>query len=349
MTARCPGKHWRRSEGSRSPSTCTSPSARRGADTATSTPTRRRSSGVVAPEPATWTPPSRRFDSRAACSAITTCRCTRSSSAAAPPLCYRPTSWAAWSVLLRNHSAWCQGPRSRPRPIPSRSTRTLCTVRGRRVSPVSRSACRAHASTCSGSLIGGTVSDAPEQCVEEARVAGFEHINVDLIYGTPGETLGDWQASLDAAVGAGPDHVSAYALIVEDGTRLAARVRRGELAVPDDDVVADRYLQAEDTLAAAGFAWYEVSNWARSPGARCRHNVSYWRSGDWWGIGPGAHSHVAGTRWWNVKHPSAYARRLAQGVSPAAGRETLSAEDRRIERVLLGVRLVEGHPFGRPP
>ena len=185
----------------------------------------------------------------------------------------------------------------------------------------------------------------PEQCVVEAREAGFEHINLDLIYGTPGESEADWQTSLDAAVAAGPDHLSAYALIVEDGTRLAARIRRGELEAPDDDVLADRYLQAEDALAAAGFTWYEVSNWARSSADRCRHNLAYWRSRDWWGVGPGAHSHVAGVRWWNVKHPSAYARRVEAGASPAHARETLSVEDRRVERVLLGVRLADGHPL----
>jgi putative oxygen-independent coproporphyrinogen III oxidase len=185
----------------------------------------------------------------------------------------------------------------------------------------------------------------PEQCVEEAHNAGFEHVNLDLIYGTPGESEADWQASLDAAVSAEPDHVSAYALIVEDGTRLAARIHRGELPAPDDDVLADRYLRTEDTLVAAGFAWYEVSNWARSVDARCRHNLAYWGGHDWWGIGPGAHSHVAGVRWWNVKHPAAYAGRLSIGNSPAQAREELGNEDRRLERVLLGVRLADGHPL----
>jgi oxygen-independent coproporphyrinogen-3 oxidase len=185
----------------------------------------------------------------------------------------------------------------------------------------------------------------PEQCVVEAHRAGFEHVNLDLIYGTPGESDADWQASLDAAITAAPDHVSAYALIVEDGTRLAQQIRRGELRAPDDDVLADRYLQAEDTLAAAGFGWYEVSNWSRSVEARCRHNLAYWGGRDWWGIGPGAHSHVGGVRWWNVKHPAAYAGRLSTGSSPAQAREELSDEDRRLERVLLGVRLADGHPL----
>jgi putative oxygen-independent coproporphyrinogen III oxidase len=181
--------------------------------------------------------------------------------------------------------------------------------------------------------------------VREAAAAGFRHVSVDLIYGTPGETDDDWRASLDAAVATGPDHVSAYALVVEDGTRLAARVRRGELPPPDDDVLADRYLLADDALRAAGFEWYEVSNWASSSAARCRHNLLYWRGGDWWGVGPGAHSHVGGVRWWNVKHPTTYAHRLAAGTSPAQAREVLGAEDRRLERVLLGVRLSAGLPL----
>jgi putative oxygen-independent coproporphyrinogen III oxidase len=179
----------------------------------------------------------------------------------------------------------------------------------------------------------------------EAREAGFAHVNLDLIYGTPGETADDFAASLQTAVAAGVDHVSAYALIVEDGTRLAARIRRGELPYPSDDVAADRYLAAEAALGAAGFSWYEVSNWAASPAARCRHNLLYWTGGDWWGLGPGAHSHVGGVRWWNVKHPAAYARRLAAGRSPGAGREVLTAADRHVEDVMLRLRLDSGLPL----
>ncbi|MFE4972823.1 radical SAM family heme chaperone HemW [Kitasatospora sp. NPDC056651] len=182
----------------------------------------------------------------------------------------------------------------------------------------------------------------PEACVAEARAAGFEHVNLDLIYGTPGESDDDWRASLDAAIGAGPDHVSAYSLIVEEGTRLAARVKRGELPMIDDDVHADRYLIAEEALAAAGYSWYEVSNWATTPEGRCRHNELYWTGADWWGAGPGAHSHVGGVRWWNAKHPAAYARALAEHRTPAQAREVLADEDRRVERVLLELRLVEG-------
>ncbi|MEV8508053.1 radical SAM family heme chaperone HemW [Actinoplanes sp. NPDC051475] len=189
-----------------------------------------------------------------------------------------------------------------------------------------------------------TAGRAP-QAAAEAREAGFDHVNLDLIYGTPGETADDFAASLSAVIEAGVDHVSAYSLIVEEGTRIAGRMRRGELPYPEDDVAADRYLAAEQALTAAGFSWYEVSNWATSPAARCRHNLLYWTGGDWWGLGPGAHSHVGGVRWWNVKHPSAYAKRLAGGVSPGLGRELLSAEDRRIEEVMLRLRLADGLPL----
>ena len=188
-------------------------------------------------------------------------------------------------------------------------------------------------------------SGRPEQCVQWAREAGFDHVSLDLIYGTPGESDDDWRRSVEAAIGAGPDHVSAYALIVEDGTRLAAKVRRGEIAPPDDDALADRYLIADDLLGQAGFTWYEISNWATSAGARCRHNMLYWTGGDWWGFGPGAHSHVGGTRWWNVRHPAAYAARLAAGESPAAGREVLTAAEQRMEDIMLRARLAEGLPL----
>ncbi|GAA3139658.1 hypothetical protein GCM10020001_072810 [Nonomuraea salmonea] len=181
--------------------------------------------------------------------------------------------------------------------------------------------------------------------VREARAAGFEHVNLDLIYSTPGESDDDWRASLGAAIEAGPDHVSAYSLIVEEGTRLAARIRRGELPMPDDDVAADRYLIADELLSAAGFAWYEVSNWAVTDDARCRHNLLYWTGGDWWAAGPGAHSHVGGTRWWNVKHPAAYAQRLAAGHSPAHAREVLGHDDRDAERLMLELRLSSGYPL----
>lgn len=177
--------------------------------------------------------------------------------------------------------------------------------------------------------------------VEWAREAGLG-VSLDLIYGTPGESLADWRASLDHAIAQRPDHISAYALIVEDGTKLARQIRRGEVAEPDDDLEADMYELADDLLAAAGFSWYEVSNWAQEDTHQSRHNLAYWQGHDWWGIGPGAHSHMGGVRWWNVKHPAAYADRITAGDSPAAGRETLDDETRRVERILLLSRIREG-------
>ena len=185
----------------------------------------------------------------------------------------------------------------------------------------------------------------PVKCAQWARAAGFGHVSLDLIYGTPGESDADWRESLAAALAAGPDHISAYALIVEEGTALAARIRRGEVAPPDDDAMADRYLIAEEVLSAHGMSWYEISNWAASDAARCQHNLLYWTGGDWWGIGPGAHSHVGGTRWWNVRHPAAYAARIAAGRSPAQAREILAERERRLERVLLLTRLAGGCPL----
>ncbi|AZI58420.1 coproporphyrinogen III oxidase [Nakamurella antarctica] len=178
----------------------------------------------------------------------------------------------------------------------------------------------------------------------QARAAGFEHLNLDLIYGTPGETDAEFAESLQAVIEAQVDHVSAYSLIVEPGTKLARQVKAGLLPMPDDDVLADRYLLADRALSEAGMRWYEVSNWATNDDAQCRHNLSYWSSGDWWGIGPGAHSHVGGVRWWNVKHPAKYASAMAEGVSPGYAREVLDGKARRVERILLGLRLAAGLP-----
>jgi putative oxygen-independent coproporphyrinogen III oxidase len=177
-----------------------------------------------------------------------------------------------------------------------------------------------------------------------ARDAGFDQVSLDLIYGTPGESLADWSASLEAALACEPDHVSAYALIVEEGTALARQVRRGQVPMTDDDDLADKYLLADEALSAAGLGWYEVSNWARDEASACRHNLGYWTGGDWWGVGPGAHGHVGGLRWWNVKHPTPYATRIGQGLSPAHGRELLDPATSRVERVLLETRLRVGLP-----
>jgi oxygen-independent coproporphyrinogen-3 oxidase len=182
----------------------------------------------------------------------------------------------------------------------------------------------------------------PPAAAREARAAGFEHVSLDLIYGTPGETADDWRRTLDAALAAGPDHVSTYGLTVEPGTKLAADVRRGRTPMPDGDTMADRYLTAEALLTAAGLPWYEVASWAASEAARCRHNEGYWRSADWLAIGPGAHGHLDGTRWWNARHPTDWARRALAGTGAVDGREELSAEQRRLERLMVALRLREG-------
>ena len=180
--------------------------------------------------------------------------------------------------------------------------------------------------------------------VSWARDAGLD-VSLDLIYNTPGETIDDWRMSLEVALAQNPDHLSAYSLIVEDGTKLARQIRRGEVATPDDDLAAEQYELADQLLGDAGYRWYEVSNWARGDDHRSRHNLAYWQGHDWWGVGPGAHSHVGGVRWWNVKHPAAYAERILSGHSPAAGRETLDDETRRVEKVLLATRLSDGLPI----
>ena len=181
------------------------------------------------------------------------------------------------------------------------------------------------------------------QAVGEARRAGFDNVSLDLIYGTPGESKDEWKQSLDAALALEPEHISAYGLIVEPGTALARRIERGELPDVDDDDQAEKYEIADHALGETGLAWYEVSNWARGT-HHCRHNLAYWRGTNWWGFGPGAHSHVGGVRWWNVKHPRAYAERLASSASPAMAREVLAGEARALERVLLLVRLSDGLP-----
>ncbi len=180
--------------------------------------------------------------------------------------------------------------------------------------------------------------------VAAARRGGLD-VSVDLIYGAPGESLDDWRASVETAIALEPDHISAYALIIEDGTKLARQIRRGEVVAPDDDLQADMYEFVDTRLADAGYDWYEISNFARGDAHRSRHNLAYWRGTDWWGFGPGAHSHIAGTRFWNVKHPAAYAQRLAQGLSPAHAREQPGPQAAQLERVLLLSRIREGLPI----
>ncbi|KLR61845.1 putative oxygen-independent coproporphyrinogen III oxidase [Actinobacteria bacterium IMCC26207] len=182
------------------------------------------------------------------------------------------------------------------------------------------------------------------QAVSEARLAGFDHISLDLIYGTPGETEQDFSLTLEAALSTQIDHLSAYALSIEPSTKLAARVRSGALPTPSSDEAADRYLAAEAALQRAGFNWYEISNWAANPSAQCQHNLLYWRNHNWWGIGPGAHSHLDGRRWWNLDDPKLWAQTLSRGASPISGSERLTAEQRHLEDLMLGIRLAEGLP-----
>ncbi|MGO1503567.1 MAG: radical SAM family heme chaperone HemW [Brachybacterium sp.] len=179
------------------------------------------------------------------------------------------------------------------------------------------------------------------QAVAWAREAGLD-VSLDLIYGTPGETTDDVETSVKAALACGVDHLSAYSLIIEGNTAMARQLRRGELEAPDPDDMADKYELVDDLARADGLSWYEVSNWARTPQQRSRHNLAYWRGTDWWGIGPGAHRHRDGLRAWNVKHPSRYARMLAAGEMPVADSERVAAEDRLVEKIMLELRIADG-------
>jgi oxygen-independent coproporphyrinogen-3 oxidase len=177
--------------------------------------------------------------------------------------------------------------------------------------------------------------------VNDARAAGFDEVSVDLIYGTPGESMSDWQESIDVALSLPISHISAYALIVEQGTKLGAQVKRGEVVMPDDDETADKYLLADAKFSAAGLNWYELSNWSKA-GSESRHNLAYWNGDNWWGAGPGAHSHIDGRRWWNVKHPTAYKEKISSGQSPMHEEEVLNDEQKNSERMMLEIRLAKG-------
>ena len=174
-----------------------------------------------------------------------------------------------------------------------------------------------------------------------AKEVGFKEISVDLIYGAPGESIEDWQTTIWTALELPITHISAYALIVEAGTKLAGQVKRGEVVIPEDDQTADKYLIADESFSKAGFDWYELSNWSKA-GSECRHNIAYWVGANWWGLGPGAHSHVDGVRFWNVKHPAAYQDRLTTGAEPIQEREILTEEQMASERLMLEIRLKSG-------
>lgn len=184
------------------------------------------------------------------------------------------------------------------------------------------------------------------RAVHAARSAGFSSISVDLIYGTPGETLENWRTSVQSALALPIDHLSAYALIVEAGTKLANQIKRGELAMPDDDLMADMYLLVDSESEVAGLSWYELSNWSK-PGHESRHNEAYWRNANWWGVGPGAHSHLDGVRWWNVKHPTAYKSLLFDGTTPVQEREVLTPQQKSDEAIMLSIRMSDGIPLSQ--
>ena len=180
-----------------------------------------------------------------------------------------------------------------------------------------------------------------EKAITMARAAGFQSISVDLIYGTPGESLDDWRETVEAALSLDIDHISAYALIVETGTKLAAQIKRGDLMMPNDDLMAEMYLLVAQMCEAKGLTWYELSNWSK-PGHQCRHNIAYWENKNWWGLGPGAHSHIDAKRFWNVKHPTTYKQKVFAGETPILESEQLTAEQIKDESILLGIRMREG-------
>ena len=179
------------------------------------------------------------------------------------------------------------------------------------------------------------------QATTWANKVGISEISVDLIYGTPGESITDWQTSIDSALALPITHISAYALIIEEGTKLAAQIKRGEVPEVDDDLVADKYLIADKAFKEAGFEWYELSNWSK-PGSESKHNMAYWNGDNWWGAGPGAHSHLDGKRFWNVKHPNLYKERIQNKQSAVADSEVLKKDQIESERLMLLLRLPSG-------
>ena len=177
--------------------------------------------------------------------------------------------------------------------------------------------------------------------VEILKKAGFENFSLDLIYGTPGESLEDWSNTLKDAIAINPPHISAYSLVIEPGTKMGSQLSRGEIKAVSDDDAADKYQLAEKMLTGNGYSWYEISNWAKD-NKECQHNLNYWKGNNWWGIGPGAHSHINGVRWWNQKLPKNWRESLDQDQSPALARENLTNEQIRNEEVMLLSRLKTG-------
>lgn len=179
------------------------------------------------------------------------------------------------------------------------------------------------------------------QVTQWASEVGFKEISVDLIYGTPGESKADWQKTIDTALSLPITHISAYALIIEEGTKLAAQIKRGEVDPVDDDLTAEKYLMADNAFTKFGFNWYELSNWSK-PNSESKHNLAYWLGYNWWGAGPGAHSHINGKRFWNVKHPNLYKQKIDAGETPVADSEDLKDSQMESERLMLSIRLPGG-------
>ncbi len=183
--------------------------------------------------------------------------------------------------------------------------------------------------------------------MDAARAAGLDNVNLDLIYGLPGQTPSRWQETLEAALALGPDHLSLYALTLEEGTPLQGQVARGEIPPPNDDAAAEMYEWAEARLERAGYIHYELSNWARSDRHFCRHNLTYWYNEPYLGLGAGASSWWGGRRWTNVRHPEEYIRRLSAGRSVAEEMEEIPLRLEMGETMMMGLRLVAGMSDGR--
>lgn len=177
--------------------------------------------------------------------------------------------------------------------------------------------------------------------VDILKKSGFDNFSLDLIYGTPGESLNDWENSLKDAIALNPPHISAYSLVIEPGTKMGAQLNRGEISQVNDDEAADKYQLADEMLNKNNYSWYEISNWAKKD-KECKHNLNYWLGNNWWGIGPGAHSHVNGVRWWNHKLPKVWRELLEKQNSPALAREVLSEDQIRSEQIMLLSRLRTG-------
>ncbi|MGH2711861.1 MAG: radical SAM family heme chaperone HemW [Actinomycetota bacterium] len=191
-------------------------------------------------------------------------------------------------------------------------------------------------------------ADSARRAYGAARDAGFDDVNLDFIYGAEGETLESWRRTLQEAVALRPEHLSCYALTIEPGTPLGAKVASGEVPAPDPDLQASMFELTCDLLAAAGYRHYEVSNWAL-PGQECAHNLGYREGRPYLGLGAGAHSYRDLRRWWNVRPPARYIELATRGESAAGGEERLTAEEARLEHILLGIRSADGLPLADVP